>query len=100
MKEFISIPIESEQAVLGAIISNPKTIPFFIENIKAKDFSNKHHKMIYKAIQYLFFQGVGVDLVSIAETLKASGKLQECGGALYLAELVTPWLTEVERAQD
>lgn len=96
----MSIPNESEQSVLGAIIINPKTIPFFIENIKAKDFSNKQHKMIYKAIQCLFFQGVGVDLISIAETLKASGKLQECGGALYLAELVTPWLAEVGRVQD
>lgn len=89
MKDFISIPNESEKAVLGAMIANPKTISFFIENIKPKDFLNKQHKVIYKVIQYLFFQSAPIDLVSISETLKASGKLQECGGAVYLAELIT-----------
>lgn len=89
MMDFISIPNESEKAILGTMINNPKTIPFFVENIKAKDFLTKQHKIIYKVIQYLFFQGTPIDLISISETLMASGKLQECGGAVYLAELAT-----------
>lgn len=87
MNDSLSAKIDSEKSILGVMICFHKTMDFFIENIRAKDFIDKRHKIIFKAIQYLFFQGVSIDLISLAGVLKATGKLKECGGSLYIAEL-------------
>ena len=69
---------------------------FFVEHIRPKDFIDKRHKMIYKAIQYLFFQQAPIDVISICEALKASNRLDECGGALYISEIMMSFESSID----
>jgi replicative DNA helicase len=46
----------SEQDIISLLILSPNSIYFFIENISPRDFKDKRHAIIYRAIQYLFFQ--------------------------------------------
>lgn len=85
----------SEQDILSLLILSPNSIYFFIENISPRDFKDKRHAIIYRAIQYLFFQKKTVDLVSLASVLKASNQLDECGGAVYLSELITSFSKKI-----
>lgn len=89
---------KSEQDIISLLILSPDSIYFFIENIKPRDFKDKRNAIIYRAIQYLFFQKESVDLISIASVLKASNKLEECGGPIYLGELVTNFSKKIEKS--
>jgi len=48
---------------------------------------NPAHKKIYAAILTMDVFGMSSDLISISDSLKASGQLDEVGGELYLNSL-------------
>lgn len=76
----------SEQAVLGSLMLRPCIRAFLIENVDTEDFLFNENKKIYMTIKFLFLQNAHIDLVTVAETLSAAGKLEEIGGAAYIAE--------------
>ncbi len=83
--------LESEQAILGAILLSEKAHYAFVveEEIKARDFYRARHRVIFEALLGLFDRGNEIDVLTVTEELKSLGKLDQAGGEEAIQELVT-----------
>ena len=79
--------IEAEQAVLGGVFLKPESLYALVDILNEDDFYLPAHSLIYSVFIELFQRSLPIDLISVAEQLKARSKLEESGGAVYLAEL-------------
>jgi replicative DNA helicase len=79
--------IESEQAILGALLLDRNAFDRIVEIIAASDFYMAGHGAIFAAIQSLHAQGKPFDVVTVAEALDAAGESERTGGLAYLGEL-------------
>ena len=79
--------VEVEQAVLGAMLIDPRAIGRAIEVLGADCFYHLPHGVIFRAILALYERGEPVDQLTLGEELKRRGKLDEVGGVVYLAKL-------------
>ncbi len=80
--------VEAEQAVLGAILIDPKCLSEVAVNMSADYFYLPQHKEIYSAIASMYELSQSIDLVSLIEKLKRNGVYDEAGGKAYLSQLV------------
>ena len=80
--------IEAEQAVLGAILIDPKCLSEVAVGLSPEYFYLPQHKEIYSAIATMFELSQTVDFVSLLERLKRDGVYDEAGGKAYLTQLV------------
>jgi len=77
---------ESEEALLGAVLVNPSAIASL--DITADDFYVHRHRFVWQALDRLHQAGRDIDIVLVAEILERMGKLDEVGGASFLAGLI------------
>lgn len=81
---------EMEEAVLGAIMLERDTLSIVVEILPHNEiFYVDAHQTIYAAILELNQSGHSIDLITITEQLRKSGKLEIVGGAWYLTKLTT-----------
>jgi replicative DNA helicase len=80
--------IDAEESLLSAILVDNNTLLDVVEILSADDFYRTAHQKIFAAIIDLFDKGEPVDLVTLANNLKARGQIEAVGGASYLARLV------------
>ena len=92
MKDKLRIPpqhIDSEKALLGAIMIRPDTFHDIIDVISYEAFYSERHRIIYKNMLELFSKSEPIDLLSLSSKLKDQGLLEQVGGSSYLSELVS-----------
>ena len=75
-------------AVLGAMLIEKEAVESVTEIIEPKHFYSDIHRKIYEAILDLRLRNQPVDVVTLSEELKKSGRLEDLGGQKYLAELM------------
>jgi len=80
--------VEAEQAVLGAIIIDPKSLNDIATQIKPEYFYIPQHRDIYTAMSSMFELNQVIDFVSLLEKLKRDGVYDEAGGKAYISKLV------------
>ncbi len=79
--------IDSERAVLGAIMLRPTALQE-IEDILSYDaFYADKHRIVYKVMQELAERHEPIDVLSLTHALKEKKQLESIGGSAYLAEL-------------
>lgn len=79
--------LESEEAVLGAMLKSGTAIEKVIESpLTEASFARPSHRIVFAAILAMHEQGA-VDDVTVITHLKAEGKLAEAGGAAQLMSL-------------
>ncbi|MDQ5957495.1 MAG: replicative helicase [Patescibacteria group bacterium] len=79
--------IDSEKALLGAIIINPEAWYEVEDNITDKTFYSEKHRIIWRAMSDLTNAKEPVDLITLNNKLKEKKDLDIVGGSNYLAEL-------------
>jgi replicative DNA helicase len=79
--------LEAEQGVLGSMLLDRDAIARALEGLRSDDFYRDAHRVIFQAMVELFERGEPVDLITVTNRLAASGKLEDVGGATYLAAL-------------
>ncbi|ADX68624.1 MULTISPECIES: replicative DNA helicase [Weeksella] len=79
--------IELEQAVLGAMMIDKKGLDDVIDILSPEVFYRPEHQAIYAAIQKLFNDSQPIDLLTVSNELKISGKLDLIGGDYFLIQL-------------
>ena len=79
--------IEAEQAVLGTILIQDKALLKVIDLLQPGDFYRDAHKTIYAAMMALFDKHEPHDLITVTGLLSDQNKLEDVGGAAYLASL-------------
>lgn len=70
---------EAEWAVLGAIVVRPAALDEIADWLTPEHFRRQHHRAIYAAALRLHLQGQPPDLVTLRDTLEASGELADVG---------------------
>jgi len=78
---------ESEASVLGAIIIDTNALVKIADKITVEDFYEERHQKIFSAISDLYEARKAIDVLTIANQLKAKNALDEVGGAIYITEL-------------
>ena len=79
--------VEAEQSVLGGILIDQSAWDKIADLIAEPDFYRKEHRLIYHHISRLNEHGKAVDVITVAESLESSSKLDEAGGLAYLGSL-------------
>ncbi|MEW5945026.1 MAG: replicative DNA helicase [bacterium] len=80
--------LEAEQSVLGSMILDRDQIAIVVEMIGKEHFYKESNGRIFEAIVELFEKGEPVDIVTLIESLSASGILEKIGGAAYITSLI------------
>ena len=86
----------AEQAVIGAMLIDPKCIPDVLERLKAEEFYIKLNRDIYETIGAMFAYAQTVDPVTVLDQMRVRGVYQaNCES--YMAEImrVTPTAANV-----
>lgn len=78
--------IDIEQAILGTFLLERESWEF-IRLVRDEMFYKESNKIIFESIVTLYNEKKPIDMLTITEDLKSNGKLEEVGGAVYLAEL-------------
>ncbi len=80
--------LDAEMSILGGILIDNDAINRVLESIVPEDFYREVHRKIFLAMMLLSDKREPCDLVTLTETLKKKGELDEIGGAAYLLMLV------------
>jgi replicative DNA helicase len=88
----------AERAALGALLLDADAISVALQFLRPEDFYSNANKAVYEAILGLFNKGVKADMLTLTGELKQRGKLEEVGGAAYVASLtnVVPSSANIE----
>jgi replicative DNA helicase len=79
--------VEAEQSVLGAMLISREAIEKAGEILQADDFYRKDDQIIFSAIMDLHEHNQAVDLVTVVEELRKTGKLDAVGGPATITAL-------------
>lgn len=81
--------LEAEESVLGAILLSDKTLYALVidTGLRADDFYREQHRIVYQAILDLYNDGKRVDVLTLTDHLKQSGRLEEAGGPAAIQAL-------------
>ena len=79
--------IESEEAVIGAILNNPASLLKVTEVLSPEHFYKPAHKLIYEAMRALMGKNAPIDMLTVSEYLKANDKIEMAGGRQYINEI-------------
>lgn len=85
--------VEAERSVIGIILLSADTMNNAAESLKPADFYDPSHQTIFTALLNLYNLNAPIDLITVTEELRRLGKLQDVGGATYLATITEEVVT-------
>ena len=91
-EEYGKIPpqaVDLEEAVLGALMLEKDAFAIVGDLLKPEVFYKEAHQRIFRAIQKLCINDDAVDLLTVSESLRQSGELEQVGGYSYLSQLTS-----------
>lgn len=83
-----TMPVEAEQQVIGAAMLDNSVLPRLLARLKPADFSKAAHGHIWTAISDLAGRGEPADLLTVIDTLRLRGILDDAGGESYVSEIL------------
>ncbi len=84
----LPMSLEAEEALLGAVLLEPKSYLTIAAFLNGEDFFLKRHEYIWNAFSRLQERNDAIDYVTLARELQAMSVLDEIGGQAYLTNLV------------
>ncbi|PHM52512.1 replicative DNA helicase [Xenorhabdus sp. KK7.4] len=80
---------EAEQSVIGALLLDPQSdnAQYVFSMLTSDDFYSRHHGLIYTEMRTMNGQRQPIDILTVDDRLKNTGKSDGTGGFAYLAEL-------------
>ena len=81
--------LDLEELVLGAMMLEKNAVNTAIEILKPEMFYKDAHKYIYEAILLLFNDSEAIDIATVTQKLKKTGKIEDVGGPFYIAQLTS-----------
>ncbi len=83
--------VEMEMAVLGVLLSDRQSLDKVAHILAPEKFFKEPHKMIYSSILDLSSEKSQDDLHLVINDLRSKGQLEEVGGHMFLAGLITKY---------
>ena len=86
--------------MLGAILLSGRSLYALVieEGLRPEDFYRERHGAIYEAMLALYNESEPVDMLTVIDRLRQSGKLEQIGGAAAVDELTGVVPAAVTRA--
>lgn len=78
----------AEASLLSAMMIDSQAVPEARSTVSELDFYTEAHRRIFRAIANLHDRGEATDVVTVGETLRATGELDASGGMEFLADLI------------
>jgi len=79
--------IQAEQSLLGGLMLDNQTWDSIADKVGEGDFYRREHRLIFAAVRKLAEDEQPFDVVTLAETLEQSAKLEDAGGLSYLGSI-------------
>ena len=79
--------IDAEMSLLGAILIDDDVMADVSEMLNYRDFYDKRHQLIFRAMTKLYEKHKPVDLLTLTEELRKKDDFETVGGSTYLTEL-------------
>ena len=91
--------LEAEQSVLGGLLLDNTAWDRISDVVSEPDFYRADHRLIFQHIMQLIEANRPADVLTVAESLERSAKLEEAGGQAYLGSLSmnTPSAANIRR---
>ena len=86
---------EAEEAVLGAVLTNPNAFFNIAAFLKDDDFFLLRHQWVWQAMQRIVDRNEEFDYLTVGKELRDLGHLDEIGGLPYLMRLINNTPTSV-----
>ena len=81
--------IEAEQSVIGGMLLNNRAWEDVADIVGDDDFYRHDHRLIWQHIAQLMRQDKPADVLTVNDSLKLAGKIEDAGGLTYLNSLAT-----------
>jgi replicative DNA helicase len=93
--------LEAEKSVLGAVLLDERHLQALLieEQLRADHFYREQHGAVFQAMLELYNHDRKIDQLTVAETLRQHGKLDEVGGVEAIDELAG-WVPAAGHARD
>ena len=100
----IAVPphnLEAEKSVLGAVLLDERHLYSLLieEQLKPEHFYREQHGAVFAAMLELYENDRKIDHLTVAETLRQRGKLEEIGGSAAIEELAG-WVPAAGHARE
>ncbi|HHW27370.1 MAG TPA: replicative DNA helicase [Firmicutes bacterium] len=79
--------LEAEESVLGSMLIEKEAVMTAAEILTPEDFYKETHRVIFRRMMEMASVPEAVDVVTLADRLRASGELEKVGGVAELARL-------------
>ncbi len=79
--------IEAEQTVLAACLLSDGAFEEVSLQLKPESFFRPAHRIIFSTMREMNARSLPIDVISVADNLRAAGQLEAAGGQAYLLEL-------------
>ena len=79
--------LAAEMSLLGALLIDDETLVDIADQVKADDFYDRRHQIIFKSIMKLYQKNARVDLLTVSSELSKAHQLDQAGGRSYLSDL-------------
>lgn len=80
--------LDAERSLLAGLLLDKDSVLKVIDVVRAGDFYDDRHSLIFEAIKHLYDVRQPIDLVTVKEVLSSRNKLEMVGGATMLANIV------------
>lgn len=79
--------LDAEMSLLGAVLIDDEVLANISDKLKAVDFYDKRHVLIFDAMMRLYERHQPVDLLTLSDELTKRSELEIVGGSAYLTDL-------------
>lgn len=79
--------LDAEMSLLGAVLIDEEVLADISDRVKAQDFYDKRHLLIFEGMMRLYEHHRPVDLLTLSEEMNTKSELELVGGSAYLTEL-------------
>jgi len=87
---------DAEEAVNGSLLIDGTSIYKIAGFLKREHFYHERNKLIYKACLDLYEHNEAINQITVAQELDRRQKLEACGGAAYLSQLIANCPTSLD----
>lgn len=81
--------LDLEESTLGAVILQSTALEKIVSFLKPEHFYTDQHREVFSAVMALYRDGSPVDMRTVVDVLRKTGKIEMIGGATYIAELTS-----------
>jgi replicative DNA helicase len=77
--------VDAEKLILGSVLLDGTRYPDVSQSLSLESFTSEAHRRIWATFGILFERGMGVDRITVAQSLADQSYLQSVGGLSYLS---------------